>query len=359
MQQLVEPRDASRAAMHERFPTIDWPRGETRPFQSRAWLRHWVEHRGAGLESFPIVVDGGTTVAPFGRLRIAGLRVLRLLGSGDSDFNGLITRRDADAAWDSVVAELARRRREWDLLHLHSVAERDAILPALGRHLGRPGAARLYEACPSIRLADTGGQFIGARKRLRGEVRRWTRRLEEMGPLTLQSVKTPVSQDVLDVIVEIERDSWKWEHGNAAFKPGSQRDFLFAVLRDAESPARVWTLSVGSRVAAFGIVLEGATRWFFYLAAYRQEFKNAGSMLLARLVEAAHDAGRTSFSLLRGDLHYKHDWANESEDVYEIVCASNPLGQLGALAYQARWRAAASPLIRRVHSVLFRAGDRR
>ena len=360
MQELVESRDASRAAaMHARVPTVDGPRGEPGPFQSRAWLRHWAEHRGAGLETFTIVVDGGATVAPLGRARVAGLRVLRLLGSGDSDFNGLISTRDADAAWDSVIRELARRRREWDLLHLHSVAERDAILPALARHLGRPGSARLYEACPYIRLADSWAQFIGARKRLRGEVGRWTRRLEEMGPLTVRSVKAPVPEDVLDVIVDIERNSWKWEHGNAAFKPGSQRDFLFAVLRDADAPVRVWTLSVGDRVAAFGIVLEGVTRWCFYLAAYRQEFKNAGSMLLARLVEGAHNAGCATLSLLRGALHYKYDWANDSEDVYEIVCASNPLGQLGALAYQARWRAATSPLIRRVHSTLFKAGDRR
>ncbi len=359
MQQLREPRDPSRAALRAPFPAIDCPRDEKSPFQSPAWLRHWLEHRGAGVESFPLVVDGGATVAPLGRLRVAGLRVLRLLGSGDSDFNGLITTRGADAAWDSVVMELARRRGEWDLLHLHSVAEREAILPALERHLGRPGAARLYEACPFIRITGTWAQFIAARKTLRREVSRWTRRLEEMGPLALHSVQAPVPQEVLDVMVEIERDSWKWEHGNAVFKPGSQRDFLFAVLRDAGAPARVWTLSVGDRVAACAIVLEASTRWCFYLTTYRQEFKNAGSMLLARLVEAAHDAGCTSFSLLRGDLHYKNDWANESEDVYEIVCASNRLGQLGALAYQARWRAATSPLIRRVRSVLFKAGDRR
>lgn len=357
MQELVVPRDASRAAMPESLPTA--PPGEVGPFQSRPWLRHWVEHRGAGLESFPIVVDGGATVAHFGRLRIAGLRVLRLLGSGDSDFNGLITTHDARAAWNSVVMELARRRREWDLLHLHSVAERDAIVSALERHLGRPGAARRYEACPYIRLAGTWAQFIGARRRLRGEVGRWTRRLEEMGPVTVHSVKAPVPQETLDIIVDVERDSWKWDHGNAAFKPGSQRDFLFAVLRDAESPARVWTLHVGDRAAAFGIVLEGATRWCYYSAAYRQEFKNAGSALLARLVEAAHDAGCTSYSLLRGDLHYKYDWATDSEDVYEIVCASNPRGQLAVLAYQTRWRAATSPLIRRVRSVLLRTGDRR
>ena len=358
MQQLVDPRDPSWAAIQTPFPTIDSLR-ETGPFQSSAWLRHWLEHRGAGLESFPIVVDGGATVAPFGRLRIAGLRVLRLLGSGDSDFNSVISTRAADAAWDSVVRELARRRREWDLLHLHSVAEHTAILPALERHLGRAAAARLYEACPLIRLTGTWAQFIGARKELRREVSRWTRRLEEMGALTLDSVKAPVPQDVIDVMVEIERGSWKWEHGNAAFKPGSQRDFLLAVLRDAEAPARVWTLGVAGRVAAFAIVLEGATRWCFYNTTYRQEFKNAGSALLARVVEAAHDAGLTSFSLLRGGFQYKYDWANDREDVYEIVCASNRLGQLGALAYQARWRAATSPLIQRVRSALRRTGDRR
>ncbi|HJU69420.1 MAG TPA: GNAT family N-acetyltransferase [Gemmatimonadaceae bacterium] len=358
MQQLLEPRDAPRPAMHARFPTIESAR-EAGPFQSSAWLRHWVEHRGVGLEPFPVVVDDGATVAPFGRLRMAGLRVLRLLGSGDSDFNGLISTRSPADAWDSVLAELARRRREWDLLHLHSVAEREAILPALERHFRRPGMARLYEACPFIRITGTWAEFIGARKTMRREVGRWTRRLEELGPLTVQSVKAPVPQETLDAIVEIERDSWKWEYGNAAFKAGSQRDFLFAVLRDADAPARVWTLRVGDRTAAFAIVLEGVTRWYFYNTTYRQEFKNAGSMLLARLVEAAHDAGCTSFSLLRGDLHYKNDWANDSEDVYEIVCASSRLGQLGAFAYQARWRAATSPLIRRIRSVLLRAGDRR
>lgn len=358
MQQLVEPREASPGAMHAHFPRIDSQQAEVGPFQSRAWLRHWATHRGVGMESFPLVVDDGATVAPFARARIAGLRVLRLLGSGDSDFNGLISAHGADAAWDSVVAELARRRGEWDFLHLHSVAQPDAIQSALERHLHRRGAVRLYDTCPFIRVEGTWAQFMGSRRRLRHEVGRWTRRLEETGPLTLRSVKTPVTQDILDVIVDIERASWKWEHGNAAFKPGSQRDFLFAVLRDAEAPARVWTLDVGNRVVAFLIVLESATRWCFYLAAYRQELKNAGAALFARVVEAAHDAGCTSVSLLRGDLPYKKDWGNDREDVYEIVCASNPLGHMGALAYRARWRAAASPLIRRVHSAL-KGADRR
>jgi hypothetical protein len=50
------------------------------------------------MATFPIVVNGGETIAPFGRLRIARLRVLRLLGSGDSDFNGLMSTRGVDAA---------------------------------------------------------------------------------------------------------------------------------------------------------------------------------------------------------------------------------------------------------------------
>ena len=215
---------------------MDVQAGEAGPFQSRAWLRHWLEYRGAGPESFPIVVDGGATVALFVRVRIAGLRVLRLLGSGDSDFNGLISMRGADAAWDSVVAE-------WRDAVASGISctfipwpnARQSCRHSSGIWAGQ-GAARLYEACPFIRLAGLWAQFIGARKRLRGEVRRWTRRLEEMGPLTFRSVKAPVSQEVLDVIGEIERDSWEGEHGNAVFKPGNERDFLFAVLRDVEAP---------------------------------------------------------------------------------------------------------------------------
>jgi CelD/BcsL family acetyltransferase involved in cellulose biosynthesis len=151
MQQPGEARDASQTAMHARFPAIDSPR-EAGPFQSSAWLRRWLQHRGAGMETFPIVVNSGETVAPFGRLRIAGLRVLRLLGSGDSDFNGLMSTRGADAAWGSVVVELARRRRKWDLLHLHSVAERDAIQSALERHLGGIPAG-LFPSCFALRTA--------------------------------------------------------------------------------------------------------------------------------------------------------------------------------------------------------------
>ena len=118
------------------------------------------------------------------------------------------------------------------------------------------------------------------------------------------------------------------------------------------------TLSVGERVAAFGIVLEGATRWCFYLAAYRQEFKNAGSALLARLVEGAHDAGCTSLSLLRGDLHYKYDWANESEDATRL-CALPTDSVSSAPCLPGALARCHFPLIQRVRSVLLRTGDRR
>ncbi|MGH8437108.1 MAG: hypothetical protein ACRERX_22195, partial [Pseudomonas sp.] len=131
----------------------EWGAGAVRtPFQSRAWLHHWLQHRGAALQPFFLVVDGGATIAPFGRLRIMNIRVLRLLGSGDSDYTGLITTRDPAAAWDSVVRELARRRHEWDLLHLHSVAERDAISSAVQTHLGRRASERIYELCPALTI---------------------------------------------------------------------------------------------------------------------------------------------------------------------------------------------------------------
>ncbi|MGH7467403.1 MAG: GNAT family N-acetyltransferase [Longimicrobiales bacterium] len=329
------------------------------PFQSRAWLRHWLKHRGVTLQPWFLVTDGGSTIAPFGRLRFMGIRLLQLLGTGDSDYTGLISTREPEEAWDSVVRELAQRRAEWDLLHLHSVPDRDAISRALQKHLGHNGFERIYEWCSAIRIDGTWDQFLATRRKLRQEVRRWTRRLEEQGPVTAEAVPPPVSNGLLDEIVELEQASWKWGHGSAAFKPGTQRDFLFALLKDPTTPVRVWTVRVGGKLAAAGLVLHDATDWFYYLSAYHENYKHAGSLLLARLVEGAHAANCRTFSFLRGDHSYKEDWANIREPVYEMVCPSTVRGQAAALVWRLRWAAANSHHLRSLRSIVFRTGDRR
>jgi CelD/BcsL family acetyltransferase involved in cellulose biosynthesis len=86
---------------------------------------------------------------------------------------------------------------------------------------------------------------------------------------------------------------------------------------------------------------------------------NAGSLLLARIVEAACRGGCTIVDLLRGDHGYKRAWTDRADTVYEIVWPSTLLGRAAVLAYAMRWRAAQSKRLRDLRARWRRVGDRR
>lgn len=334
--------------------------GVETPFQSFPWLDQWQRHRGLGLEPFILVLHGGETIAPLGRVRRAGVRVLQLLGSPDSDYPGLVTIRPLDDAWDGVARVLRERRRSFDLLHLHSVRPREPIVSALARHLGSGGHERPYEICPWIPTNRSWAAFLGSRGAgLRNEVKRWNRRMQELGEITVGRVSPPLGDALLGELGEVERASWKWAEGNAAFRSGSQGDFLEAVLRDSRSDLVAWLLRVENRLIAYAVVLTGDARWYYYLTSFRKDVANAGSLLLARIVEAACTEECQALDLLRGNHGYKRVWTDLTQPVHEIAWPSNLRGRAAALGYWARWGAARSDRLARLRSRFLGIGDRR
>ncbi len=330
------------------------------PFQSFPWVDQWQRHRGLGLEPFILVLHGGETIAPFGRGTRTGIRVLQLLGSPDSDYSGLVTIRPLDEAWDGVARALGERRRSFDLLHLHSVRQREPIVSALARHLGSGGRERPYEICPWIPTNSSWSELLARRGAgLRNEVRRWNRRMQELGEMRIERVRPPVGDALLGELVEVERASWKWEQGNAGFRTGSQGDFLEAVLRDSRSDLVVWLLRVATRLVAYAVVLIGEARWYYYLTSFRKDIANAGSLLLGHIVEAACTEECEVLDLLRGDHGYKRAWTDLTQPVYEIAWPANVRGRAAVLGYAARWRAARSDRLARLRSRLLGIGDRR
>ena len=190
-------------------------------------------------------------------------------------------------------------------------------------------------------------------------MRRWDRRIRELGPLKVEQVGPPLADELVDELEAVERESWKWEQGDSAFRPGSQRQFLQALLRDPRADVVVWLMRVSGRLIAYALVLVAKDRWYYYLPSFRKDVPNAGSLLLARIVEAACLGECTVVDLLRGDHGYKRTWTDRADIVYEIVWPSTPLGRVTALAYAARWRAARSKRLRYLRVRLQRIGDRR
>jgi CelD/BcsL family acetyltransferase involved in cellulose biosynthesis len=334
--------------------------GVETPFQSYSWLDLWLQHRGLDLEPFILVVHGGETIVPLGRTRRAGIRVLQLLGSPDSDYPGLVSTRPAEEAWDGVGRALAAHRQSFDLLHLDSVRHRDPVLSALTSHLGTGGRERPYELCPWLGTNCSWREFLAERGAgLRNEVKRWNRRIQELGTVTTERVHPPVANGILDELIEVEQASWKWSQGSAAFRRTPQRNFLSAVLRDSRSDLAVWLLRIDGRLVAYAVVLTHDARWYYYLTSFRKDFANAGSLLLSHIVEAACAETCAVLDLLRGDHGYKRAWANLTSPVYEIAWPVNVLGRAAVLAYAARWRAARSSRLTHLRSKMLGLGDRR
>ena len=138
------------------------------PFQSFAWCNHWLKHRGKGHTPFILVSADHKIIAPFAVVTMGRSRVLRLIGTGDSDYLGLVTSMASGEAWRAVVAELHERRDEWHLLHLHSIRQKDNVLSALRQCNEIAVIERDYEKCPVLSISGTWEAYLGSKKE--GEV---------------------------------------------------------------------------------------------------------------------------------------------------------------------------------------------
>jgi CelD/BcsL family acetyltransferase involved in cellulose biosynthesis len=357
--QVIESVDGFRAlATH--WQRLAATGGVRTPYQSFPWLDQWLRYRGRDVEPFIVVLQKGETLAPFGNSNKGGFRVLSMLGAPDSDYVDLVTTRSLDEAWDGVARALADRRRSFDVVHLQSVPEREPIISALRRHINSAGRERTYERCPWI---DTRLSWDELRKSrgsgLRNELKRWDRRVRELGELKIECVRPPLDGGLLGELESVERESWKWEQGNAAFRPGAQRQFLEALLQDPRAGVVVWLMRLSSRLIGFALVLIGTDRWYYYLPSFRKDVPNAGSLLLAQIVEAACVSGCTVVDLLRGDHGYKRKWSDRANTVYEIVWPANFRGRMAALAFAVRWKAAGNSHLQRLRDRLLHVGDRR
>jgi CelD/BcsL family acetyltransferase involved in cellulose biosynthesis len=262
--------------------------------------------------------------------------------------------------WQAICAELARRRKCFDAVHLHSIRSSDAAGAALRAHLGPTGAQRRYEACPFVDTSKGWEELLERRgKHLRREVRRWWRRVAERGEPEFEVLEPPIPRAIVEDLANVERASWKWRYGNAMLRHERQRRFLEAVLEDATSPIRLWLLRIAGRPAAFALLLVDARCWYYYWPSHREEAPNAGALLLAEVARSACESSCSRLDLLRGAHSYKLLWADGCEDVDELVWSGGGVGRLVVWAHRARWRAARSARLRTLRARVSRVGDRR
>lgn len=329
----------------------EWRRlsGESRPcnpFIGCDWTRICLKHVCPGSSPYVITVrrEGRLAgVAPLRLEREMGFRVLRFIGDGRSDYLGVLQAADAPGVEDAVLAELERRRGEWDLAVLRQLADtysglHTRAVPRALRGCETEGTVAPHVAmdCDWSTLLAEGPGWL---KRMAKASRKWAK---EGGAVTRHS--GPDTAERVEEIAATEARSWKGREGVGRFQPGRGRELL----RDAlgalapRGEMEVWLAHMDGRPVAFEINFLTPDRIWLYQGAYDEEYRkfSPGGVLDFLSIQRAWEAGAREYDFLSGNEAYKAERTNAARSLrYLALYPTTPRGLLAfALLIAPRWR---------------------
>lgn len=318
----------------------DWDRlleridGHT-ALQTHRFLRSWWRHHGDGMTPWIVTVtrDGHLAgIAPLQRVsrRIWGrrYRVLELLGMpNELDRPTLLVAPGDSAALDALLATIAARSADWDLMQLDEIETASPVITALQRWAARHRwwcRARDFHPCPILEKDGASWQDYLARRsaRFRKRLRQARKRLETAGAVSYaladetQSGASVVQADAGTLVAQffdVERRSWKADKGLAAGEDARYRAFCHELLTDSTAPWQGHAIALrvdGTPIAAtFGISMGGV--YYSLQIAHDRAWDrySPGTVLEAFEMEWFFDhPALRRYEFLGGDVFNKRRW---------------------------------------------------
>jgi CelD/BcsL family acetyltransferase involved in cellulose biosynthesis len=162
-----------------------------------------------------------------------------------------------------------------------------------------------------------------SKKFVRRDLPRIERRLAEIGEVTVQADRRPDIGMLLDDLTAIHAARQSELGRPTLYADSRYRAFLNEALSSfaAEGRLCVWTLRLGSRIAAYLIGFIDNGVFYAWSMAHDPEFGGVspGKVLWARVIrECFEDPEIKEFSMMRGDTAYKLKWAPQSRDLLDV-----------------------------------------
>lgn len=336
------------------------------PFQTRRFVESIVRHvvdDSSMLVLIGVTDQRGDAVALFSfiRRRRAGLPVIEALDFGLSDYFAPIYL--GDAALDATESDLLWRAVLAVLPKAHAVTFKKLPRLIYGESHALSGAVFLKPMgaqATTLRLRDAHRRepFSLDRLSVGRDVRRKTRRLEQIGELSFAMAQTAEELDCcLATLVAFRRARFA-ELGRS---DDLLDDRIVAFYRELASPGekpplgRLFALRIGTQIVAvvYGFCLDRNFTLIAIAISPRTELQagSPGLVALYRTLEWCADGDYKVFDLSVGSMHYKTRFDAEDVELFEYQKALTPLGW-GVVAEAAtrRWvrhRLLQAPQLRR------------
>lgn len=291
------------------------------------WYSIWMEHLLAGglqgqMEPWVLAVRGDETtigIAPLVRRTVtrAGWRVRKLeFVTTHADYNELVLGAEAAGLNYSVLAELGREARNWELIDLMDLRDDCGQVESLERAVQGMGLAYHVFNEPAGCLympIDGPWQHVRTKKYLRFARRAWAAFEEHVSDgYRVRVIDEPhCEQGLLERIIAVEAQ--KQVDGQPT-KPviGAYPD-IFQKLINQLGPSKTVAVVVveqNERLVAWRWLYRCGNALWDYLTAYDHAFgeMSPGTLLLCAALDYGFAQGCTEFDFLRGMDTYKQRW---------------------------------------------------
>jgi CelD/BcsL family acetyltransferase involved in cellulose biosynthesis len=300
------------------------------------WLQPW-HHVGSTSQSLlsVLISQGERTVAiaPLTLVRrkahgIVPVRELRWLATGPTDQSDILSLCDARTAGVAVAAHLHQHRRLWDELHLQCVPAGSQAVPAMLDALRDSLRCVVHVKRTPNYYVDTRGDWgaylaTTSKKYVQRDLPRVRRRLAEAGEVVISHDRDPDVGTLLTLVSPVHRarqDELGRESGLSDERYAAFATEALSRLK-ALGMLSVWTLLVGSEVAAYLIGFEAGRVFYAWNMAHNPAYGAAspGKVLWASAIQRYFDDEMIDeFNMMRGDTEYKLRWTDISRDLLDI-----------------------------------------
>lgn len=329
-------------------------------FLTFEWLRVWWKFFKRGKLSIVLVKEDNKLVAalPFYIDKIGLIRVLKLIGTGESDYGGFIM--DKAVSNDEFLKYIFRyieTQLKWDVIDFREIPEKSPLQSFLERN------TRWLSILPYCRyeLSDTCKCFYISYKRessisekvsdhhvkadnsilelnnymhnkvdksILSQLKRKERKLRKRGELSFEVIKTP--DDALKnhfFITHIKR--WKRDRVISKFSFYKYRRFHSEVINKFGCNGSLYftALKLGDEYISYSYSFMYNKKIYYYICAYDLSFErfSPGNLLLKYNLEKMSNTDIEELDLLRGDEEYKRCWSELSRTNCRFVAARNNL----------------------------------
>jgi CelD/BcsL family acetyltransferase involved in cellulose biosynthesis len=323
------------------------------PFERPEWFRAWSAAFGSGTPWLVVNSSNGEIVAVLPLVRSRG--GLHSATNEHTPRFGLLARDEA-AARELAVWVFERRPRSVTLEYVDPDHFGSRELEAAAVSRGYRVLTTTYERSPYLAIDGSWEDYEhGLSGRVRRDLDRRLRRLEELGPVRLDvSDGTDGRTEQLTEGFRLEPSGWKAAQGTAVTSREETRRFYEELAEWAAENGwlRLSFLRVGEQAVAFQYGFEAGGTYYFLKGGYDPDYRRyaPGKLLLRALLERAYATGLRRFDFLGADDPFKLEWSQTAYDLKLVQAFSrSPLGTAEWAAFEH-----GRPLARRVRARLRR-----